>query len=151
MTEREQIEHDIAYAEAQLQAARLEQRDQGYYSYSGTHEERLAFRVRVTKLAKAVRSWQGKVKRLENKLADLDGPPVHHDIFDQEFKVGCRVAWSSSGRYAGAQLGTVTGISRKQVRVSQLQKWRPESGTSIYPKNLIIVDKLVEGYNPQEE
>jgi len=151
MTEREQIEHDIAYAEAQLQAARLDQRDQGYTPYRGTHEERLAFRARTTKLAKAVRSWEGKVKRRENKLADLDGPAVHHDIFNQEFKVGCRVAWSSASRYAGAQLGTVTGITRKMVRVSQLRSWRPESGTSIYPKNLIIVDKLVEGYNPQED
>ncbi len=105
--------------------------------------------IAARKLGADFKRLETKRKYRERKLTELtEGPPKHHDIFGQEFKVGCQVAWSSAARYAGAQIGTVTGVTAQMVRVSQLHKWRPESGTSIYPKNLIIVDKLIEGYSP---
>jgi len=133
------IERDIEKMAVELKKAQ----DPRDHTYGETYAAR---RYIAAKFQERIKKLDNKRKYRRNKIALLvAGPPRHFDIFGQEFKVGCRVAWSSAARYAGAQLGTVTGVTAQMVRVSQLRSWRPEGGTSIWPTNLIIVDKLVEG------
>ena len=134
---------ELSVIGAQLVDAAVELRkahDYRDHTYGETYDAR---RRNAMKMRTRIKKLDTKRKYREKKLKELEGPPVHHDIFGQEFKVGCRVAWSSSARYAGAQLGTVTGVSQQMVLVSQLRSWRPEQGTHIWPKNLIVVDKLI--------
>jgi len=117
--------------------------DYSDHTYGDSYRARA---LNANKFKLKIKSLDNMRKYRMNKLAELlAGPPRHFDIFGQEFKAGCRVAWSSSARYAGAQLGTVTGVTPQMVRVSQLRSWRPDDGSNIWPKNLIIVDKLIEG------
>ncbi len=120
-------------------------RDYADHTYGETYNQRS---IAARKLSGDIKRLVTKRKYRERKLAELDGLFAHQDIFGQELALGCAVAWSTSSKYAGAQLGYIVGVSHKMVQVAP----RPGAsyGSSAYPKNLIVVDKLIEGYSPQD-
>lgn len=86
-----------------------------------------------------------KISRLTNNLLKLAGPIIHKDIFGQELKVGATIAWSPSGRYAGATVGYVSRSTPKMIQMVNQRKNVGQVGSNIYPQNVIVVDKLIGG------
>lgn len=142
---------EIAEFKQALETLNAQARRDDDYRNGKTWEERMVLRRHHHDARKKL---EGKIKYRENKLAALDGPPVHLDVFGQEFKVGSRVAWSSSGRYARPYLGWVVKITAKQVSVATTyafnadDEFDPEAyGTSLMPSSLIVCDAIVERIN----
>ena len=95
-----------------------------------------------------IKKLETKRRYRERKLRELDGPPVHYDCFGQELAVGCEVVWCQSNAYARISRYFISKVNDKQLTVS----WdRQTTGYShVDPGALIVVDKLVEGYSPQD-
>lgn len=86
-----------------------------------------------------------KVARLQTRLSVLAGPMIHKDIFGQELKIGATIAWSPSGRYAGATVGYVSRSTPKMIQMVRSKANVGKTGSGIYPQNVIVVDKLIGG------
>lgn len=86
-----------------------------------------------------------KVSRLESRLMTLAGPVIHKDIFGQDLAIGAAIAWSPSGRHAGATVGYVSRSTPKMIQMVNQRKHVGSAGSNIYPQNVIVVDKLIGG------
>lgn len=108
------------------------------HTYGESYSER---RKAAGEISTKLQSVKNQIKYRERKLREMEGAPVHHDIFGQELAVGQAVAWSSSSRYSGAQLGYVVGVTDKMIQVGS----KPDSdyGANVYPKALINVTRLM--------
>ncbi len=149
MTNRDKWEREIETIKVLIEETTVQLRkSQDYtdHTYGDTYAAR---RLNGAKFSASIKKLVSQRKYRERKLAELGGLFVHRDIFGQELALGCAVAWSTSSKYAGAQMGYIVGVSHKMVQVGS--KAGASYGSNVYPKNLIVVDKLIEGYNPQED
>jgi len=96
-------------------------------------------------LHRHLKKLKQKLSRLQTSLIKLTGPIIHKDIFNQDLKVGAAIAWSPSGRYAGATVGYVSRSTPKMIQMVRNKKNVGSTGSNIYPQNVIVVDKLIKG------
>ena len=143
MKTEQEYQDEIAQLCGDLAFAKGAESDTNWRSSGDNRESYTQYYARLKTARKKVKQIETKIAYRERKIMDLtSSTPVHHDIFGQELKVGCRVAWSTSGRYAGAHMGYINGVTRKMVQVGY--KAGAGFGSNVFPKNLIVVDLLVE-------